>query len=309
VRWANMRRRATTLVVAAAAALSGVAFAAAPSASADGLSNPSGTLTVECDGAKSFIQVDWKGANAVTVRWSLEDTGTAPDFSPVLRITARDADGSEAPFVFPGDNAYFILRGGNGHSEVGLKSDWNPGNLADINHLQVRVQNGTTEQVRKCFQERRIYNWTRIGYRKAVDQEGKPYRLGGVGPTYFDCSGLTLTSYNAIPGFPDFPLQGEIRTAEQIYHWMGDNRSPGKRYAKSVDEADLKIGDLVFFENTNPDVVRDAEHVAFWAGDNTLYHAFSPSTPIGFSSYSSYFDSRFVGAYRLLGVETVASEG
>lgn len=307
MRWADARRRVTTLVAAVAAALSGVLLTAAPSASADGLSNPSGTLTVECDGARAFIQVDWKGANAVTVRWSLEDTGSTANISPVLRITARDADGSEAPFVFPGDNAYFILRGGNGHSEVGLKSDWNPGNLADINHLQVRVQNGTTEQGRRCFQERRIYNWTRIGYRKAVDQEGKPYKLGGNGPDSFDCSGLTLAAYNPIPGFPDFP--SGVRTAEEIYHWMGDNRDPGKRYAKTVSKADLKIGDLVFFENTNPEVVRDAEHVAFWAGNNTLYHAFSPSTPIGFTSYSSYFDSRFIGAYRLLGVETVASEG
>ena len=302
----NVRRRVTTLIVAFVAALSGVLFVAAPSASADGLSNPSGTLTVECDGAKAFLQVDWKGANQVTIRWSIEDTGTKAGISPVLRIQARDADGSAAPFVFPGDNAYFVLRAGNGHSEVGLTSDWNPGNLADINHLLVKVQNGTTEQGVNCFQERKIYNWTRIGYRKAVDQEGKGYETGGVGPGTFDCSGLTLTSYNAIPNFPDFAIPGAVRTAEDIYHWMRDNRSPGKRYAQSVDFADLKIGDLVFFEDTNPEVVRDAEHVAFWAGDNTLFHAFSPSTPIGFSSYSS-LSSHFIGAYRVLGVETVAN--
>jgi hypothetical protein len=287
------------------AALSGVLFVAPPTASADGLSNPSGTLTVECDGAKSFIQVDWKGANQVTIRWRLEDTGTKANVSPVLRIQARDSDGSAAPFVFPGDNAYFVLRGGNGHSEVGLQSDWNPGNLADLNHLLVRVQNGTTEQGRHCFQERKIYNWTRIGYRKAVNQEGKGYALGESGPDFFDCSGLTLTSYEAVPGFPDFP--GDVRTAEQIFHWMQDNRSPGKRYAQSVELADLKIGDLLFFRDTNDAVVRDAEHVAFWAGDHTLFHAFSPSTPIGFTDYSAFFSSRFVGAYRVLGVETVAN--
>jgi hypothetical protein len=306
VRWTNMRRRATTLVVASAAALSGVAFAAASSASADGLSNPSGTLTVEVAGAKAFIQVDWKGANAVTVRWSLEDTGSTANISPVLRITARDADGSEAPFVFPGDNAYFILRAGNGHSEVGLKSDWNPSNMADLNHLAVRVQNGTADQGVRGFQERKIYNWTRIGYRKAVDQEGKPYELGGNGPGAFDCSGLTLAAYNPIPGFPNFP--SGVRTAEEIYNWMGDNRDPAKRYAKTVNEADLKIGDLVFFRDTSPFVNRSVEHVAFWAGNNTLFHAFSENDPIGFTTYNSFFDSRLVGAYRLLGVETV-SEG
>lgn len=299
-----MKRRIMTVVVAVATALSGAVFVAAPAASAEGLSNPSGTLTVDCPGAHAFIQVDWKGANQVTIRWRVDDTGTAANFSPVLRIQARDADGTAAPFVFPGDNAYFVLRGGNGHSEVGLESDWNPSNLADINHLLVRVQNGTTEQGTSCYQERRIFNWTRIGYRKAVNQEGKGYLLGGTGPDYFDCSGLTLTSYEAVPNFPDFP--SGVRTAEEIYFWMRDNTSPAKRYAKSVAFADLKIGDLLFFERT-ADNGRVATHVAFWAGDNTLYHAFSPDTPIGFTAYSSYFSSRFVGAYRVLGVETVAN--
>jgi hypothetical protein len=63
---------------------------------------------------------------------------------------------------------------------------------------------------------------------------------------------------------------------------------------------------VLFFDRTT-DSGRDATHVAFWAGDNTLFHAFSPDTPIGFTSYSSYFGSRFVGAYRVLGVETVAN--
>lgn len=97
--WRNVKRRATATVVALAAALSGALFVATPTASADGLSNPSGTLTVECPGAKAFLQVDWKGANMVTIRWSLEDTGTATNISPVLRIQARDADGTAAPWA------------------------------------------------------------------------------------------------------------------------------------------------------------------------------------------------------------------
>lgn len=289
--------------MALALALGAALFAPAPTAAADGLSNPSGTLTVECPGARAFLQVDWKGANKVTIRWRVDDTGTAADFSPVLRIQARDADGSAAPFVFPGDNTFYVLDAGNGAHEIGLTSDWNPGNLADLNHLLVRVQNGTTAQGTACHQERKIYNWTRIGYRKAVDQEGKRYLLGGMGPDRFDCSGLTITSYEAVPGFPDFPA--DVRTAEQIYHWARANDSPGKRYAKPVPFADLKIGDLLFFERTT-NSGRDATHVAFWAGDDTIFHAFSEDAPIGFSPYSSYFSSRFVGAYRLLGVETVA---
>ncbi|MBK1787235.1 C40 family peptidase [Prauserella sp. ASG 168] len=240
----------------------------------------------------------------MTVRWRIDDTGTAANISPVLRIQARDADGSAAPFVFPGDNAYFILRGGNGHHEVGLRSDWNPSNLADINRLRVRVQNGTTAQGTHCYQERDIFNWTRIGYRKAVDQQGKSYVLGGTGPNSFDCSGLALTSYEAIPHFPDFP--SGVRTAEQIYFWMRDNTSPSKRYAKPVATSDLKIGDLLFFERTANNG-RVATHVAFWAGDNKLFHALSPQFGIDFGSYSSYFSSRFIGAYRVLGVATVAN--
>ena len=108
----------------------------------------------------------------------------------------------------------------------------------------MRVQNGTTAQGTACFQERKIYNWTRIDYRKAVNQEGKGYRLGATGPDFFE-----RTAVNG----------------------------------------------------------RVATHVAFWAGDNTLYHAFLPDTPIGFTSYSSYFSSRFIGAHRVLGVETVAN--
>ncbi len=133
---------------------------------------------------------------------------------------------------------------------------------------------------------------------------GQGYRLGSTGPDFFDCSGLTLTSYEAVPNFPGFP--GEVRTAEQTYFWMRDHTSPAKRYAQPVSQADLKIGDLLFFERTAANG-RVATHVAFWAGDETLHHAFSPDTPIGFTSYSSYFSSRFIGAYRVLGVETVAN--
>ena len=81
-----MKHRITTLLLAFAVAVSGAVFVAAPSASADGLDNPSGTLTVDCPGAKAFIQFDWETADRVDVRWYLEDTGTASNISPVLRI-------------------------------------------------------------------------------------------------------------------------------------------------------------------------------------------------------------------------------
>lgn len=297
-----MKRRITTVLLTVAAALAGAVFVAAPSASAAGLSNPSGTLSLSCPGADAFIQVDWKGANKVTIRWRVDDTGTAANFSPVLRIQARNAAGNAAPFVFPGDNAYYILRSGNGTHEVGLKSDWNPGNLADINHLLVRVQNGTTKQGTSCFQERKIFNWSRIAYRRAVDKEGAPYDLGGTGPAY-DCSGLVLTSYDAVPGFPGM---GTARTAEQIYDWARSHTSPAKQYTKKIPVSDLKTGDLLFYTNT-ADNGRYITHVAFWAGNDTLYDAHSYSAPVGFHANSSWWNSRLVAAYRILGVATVAN--
>jgi hypothetical protein len=173
----------------------------------------------------------------VTLRWRVDDTGTKAGLSPVLRIQARAKDGRAAPMVFPGGTTYHILDSGNGTHATGLRSNRNPGNLADINHLQIRVQNGT---------------------------------------------------------------------AEEIYHWMRAHNKPGKQFAKSVSPAELKVGDLLFFDRTTTSG-RDATHVAFWAGDNTLFHAFDPDVPIGYTSYTPYFRERLVGAFRVLGVETVSN--
>lgn len=294
MKWKHLTRRITTSALALVTALTGAVVVAATPAYADGLANPSGTLTVECPGASAFIQVDWLGPNRVTVRWSLEDTGTASDFSPVLRVQAVDGDGTVAPMVFPSGDTYFILRGGNGHSQVGLEADWNPGNMADLNHLKVKVQNGTTEQGTACTESRNIFNWSRIAYNNAWSQEEKPYEWGGVGPNEYDCSGLTLWSYNQIPLFPGF---GGIRTADSIYNWATSHTSPAKVYAKRVDRADAKVGDL-FFYNTDGDAAID--HVDFYAGNNEAYGALNEN--LGIAKHPMW--SGVVGIYRILGVST-----
>ena len=145
----------------------------------------------------------------------VDDTGTAANFSPVLRIQAHDFDGTETPFIFPSGDPYYILNSGNGTHEIGVKYDWNPANIVNLNHLLVRVQNGTTDQGTSCFEERRIYNWARIAYKNAVSKEGASYEWGVTGPAY-DCSGLVVTSYNAVANFPGL---GDVRTAQQIYDW------------------------------------------------------------------------------------------
>lgn len=135
----HLKRRIETLIAACAVAISGSVLVAVPPASADGLANPSGTLTVSCPGAEAFIQVGWEGPNKVNIWWRIEDTGTAANISPVLRIQAHDEDHNTEPFVFPGDNAYFVLRGGNGTHQDGAKFEWNPSNLADLNHLLASI--------------------------------------------------------------------------------------------------------------------------------------------------------------------------
>ncbi|TWD81369.1 NlpC/P60 family protein [Kribbella amoyensis] len=298
------RRCIVTVLTAFVTTVAGSAVVATPAASTAGLSNPSATLTVKCPGVKAFVQVDWRGANQVTVRWRLDDTA-ADRKSPVLRIQAVNAKGSTASMVFPGGNPHYGLDGGKGSHKVGLKSGWNPGNLADINHLKVLVRNGNTEQGTSCKASRNIFNWSRIAYTTAVskkDKKYKKYKLGGVGPDYYDCSGLLLTSYNKIGLFPDFDLS-KVRTAEQIYDWARTHTSPGKVYAQKIRASEAKVGDLLFYEKTAPSS-RDITHVAFWAGDNTLYDALSPQAGIGFHANSAWWTQRLVAVYRILGVST-----
>jgi hypothetical protein len=303
MKWKRLTRSITTSVLAIVTALTGAVLVAATPAYADGLANPSGTLTVECPGAKAFIQVDWLGPNRVTVRWYLEDTGTASNISPVLRIRAVDGDGTVAPMVFPSGDTFFVLRGGNGHSEIGLEGDWNPGNMADLNHLKVKVQNGTTEQGTTCTESRNIFNWSRIAYNIALSREDKGYKLGYEGPDFYDCSGLMLTSYNAIPLFPDFDMNS-VRTADSIYNWAASHTSPAKVYAKQIPRADAKVGDLFFYKGL-VDNGRFVDHVGFYAGNGILYDALNPEAGIGTHSITSDgWTSKLVGVYRILGVST-----
>lgn len=299
----RVRRGIATLVMAMVTALSGAAFVAAPPAYAAGLPNPSGTLTVVCPGASAFVQVDWHGPNRVTVRWSVEDTGTKANISPVLRITAVGSNKVDTPMIFPSGDTFYVLRSGNGTSEVGLETDWNPENIADLNHLKVKVQNGTTDQGIGCTESRNIFNWSRIAYNIALSREDKGYKLGEMGPDLYDCSGLMLSSYNEVPVFPDFDTNN-VRTADAIYNWATSHTSPAKAYAKQIPREDAKVGDLFFYKET-ADNNRFVDHVGFYAGNDTQYDALSVSAGIATHSItSSWWTSRLVGVYRILGVST-----
>ncbi|MET9257626.1 C40 family peptidase [Streptomyces sp. NPDC048182] len=84
----------------------------------------------------------------------------------------------------------------------------------------------------------------------AASKKGAPYRYGAIGPSRFDCSGLTLYSFKkAGKKLP--------RTAAQQYN-----------KTRHVSAKSRKAGDLVFFHSG-----RGVYHVGIYAGKGKLWHA------------------------------------
>ncbi|MGW4032091.1 C40 family peptidase [Streptomyces sp. NPDC004838] len=87
----------------------------------------------------------------------------------------------------------------------------------------------------------------------AASKKGAPYKYGAVGPSRFDCSGLTLYSYKkAGKKLP--------RTAQQQYN-----------STRKVSASSRQIGDLVFFHSN-----KRVYHVGIYAGKGKIWH--SPKT-------------------------------
>jgi cell wall-associated NlpC family hydrolase len=85
--------------------------------------------------------------------------------------------------------------------------------------------------------------------RFACDQVGKPYVFGSVGPSTFDCSGLTMAAWATV--------------GVNLDHYTKD------QYAETsaVSRADLQPGDLVFFYPGS------LHHVAIYIGGGEVVHA------------------------------------
>ena len=100
-----------------------------------------------------------------------------------------------------------------------------------------------------------------IAYAKA--QLGKPYALGGAGPYYFDCSGLTLRSYQSVGVYIG------THSATNQYNTL---RAAGRL----VNLSQVLPGDLLFYTDGGGDMY----HVAMALGGGQMIEAPRPGVPV-----------------------------
>jgi cell wall-associated NlpC family hydrolase len=85
----------------------------------------------------------------------------------------------------------------------------------------------------------------------ACQEAGKPYVWGAAGPNAYDCSGITMVAW------------------QQAGVYLPHNAAAQRRSMPYVSQADLQIGDLVFYYN-------DLSHVAIYVGDGKVISAPRP---------------------------------
>ena len=111
--------------------------------------------------------------------------------------------------------------------------------------------------------------------RYAVQQIGDNYVWGAAGPIRWDCSGLTMRSFQ----------QSGVKLPHSSRAQFG--------YGRSISRNNLQPGDLVFFGTP-------ISHVGIYIGKNKMVHAPRPGAKVQIAEFGNYFGrKKYVGARRL----------
>jgi cell wall-associated NlpC family hydrolase len=112
--------------------------------------------------------------------------------------------------------------------------------------------------------------------REAESQIGKPYQWGASGPNSYDCSGLTMWSYDQV--------------GVHLDHWTGYQWQEGAHVARDI----LRPGDLVFFayNTSDPSTIH---HVGMYIGNGEMVEAPYTGANVQISSYDR---PDYIGAVR-----------
>jgi cell wall-associated NlpC family hydrolase len=107
---------------------------------------------------------------------------------------------------------------------------------------------------------------------------GKPYKYGGASPSGFDCSGLILFSYR--------------QAGVSLPH----NTEQQRRVAQRVKLAELKRGDLLFFDQEG----KKHSHVGIYLGERRFVHAPSSGKHVRNDSLDSPYWKKHLSEVRRL---------
>jgi len=116
----------------------------------------------------------------------------------------------------------------------------------------------------------------------ALQQLGKPYLWGGVGPNAFDCSGLTMMAWT--------------QAGVTLLHYTGDQFNEGTPVSSYVD---ISPGDLVLVPGSDGTVANPG-HVGLYLGDGLVESAVDVQYGIIVQPYS-YFVSGGLSGFRHVG--------